>query len=78
MIIVLGNPGSANDLVAKALSLSPSVHHYKGAECELVQSVSSSAKLFMDDLPVDGTISVEQALGILKTKTGKLLLWHRI
>ena len=52
MIIVLGNPGSANDLVAKALSLSPSVHHYKGAECELVQSVSSSAKLFMDDLPV--------------------------
>ena len=68
MIIVLGNPGSANDLVAKALSLSPSVHHYKGAECELVQSVSSSAKLFMDDLPVDGTISVEQALGILKQK----------
>ena len=66
MLIVLGNPGSANDLIAKSLSLSPTVHHFKGAECELVKSISSSAKLFMDDLPDDGTISVEQALGILK------------
>ena len=64
---VLGNPGSANDLVAKLLSLSPTVHHYKTAECELVERVATSAKLFMDDLPRDGTISIEEALGILNS-----------
>ncbi len=65
-IFILGNPGSANDLVAKTLSQSPSVHHYKGAECELSKRTSASAKLFMDDLPQDGTISIETAMGALK------------
>ena len=71
MLILLGNPGSANDLIAKAFSLSESVHHFKGAECDKVQSVARSAKLFMDDLPAEGTISVEAALGMLKQKQTK-------
>tara|TARA_B000000609_G_scaffold140179_1_gene118237 strand:+ start:1451 stop:2827 length:1377 start_codon:yes stop_codon:yes gene_type:complete len=68
MLIVLGNPGSANDLIAKALSLSPTVHHFKGAKCDLLKTVSGSAKLFMDDIPTDGTVSVQQAMGMLKQK----------
>lgn len=68
LTIVLGNPGGANDLVAKALSLSEDAHHFKGAECDLVESVAASAKLFMDDLPTDGTISVEAAMNVLEQK----------
>ena len=68
MLIVLGNPGSANDLIAKALSLSPTVHHFKGAKCDLLKTASGSAKLFMDDIPTDGTVSVQQAMGMLKQK----------
>ena len=68
MLIVLGNPGSANDLIAKALSLSPTVHHFNGAKCDLLKTVSGSAKLFRDDSPTDGTVSVQHALGMLKHK----------